>query len=453
MPIAKDKCYLCKVSDKTFDMKQITRLGLLFLLAFLGTTQVAAQKKTEKAENTEKNVVEKTEAEQMMDEYRFEDAIELLEKDIATAKKRKKPYERLDSLLQQARRGSILLNGTERVVFIDSIVADKSKVLSLLHLDKECGSIISGKDLKAFDNLVAETPGHTAYLNELNDKIIFSHTPKGETQKKLATSLSTADEWSPAMPLPGISQRHESQDYPFMLADGVTMYYAAEGEESFGGYDIFVTRYNPDTKTFFKPENIGMPFNSPANDYLYLIDERYDIGWFVSDRHQPEGKVCIYTFIPNTTRKTYDMAAYEEAAVQRAARIHSIAESQTDKAEVAKARQRIEEIKRSKYALNIMHTERYIINDDVVYTSLSEFRSERAREFAAQCEKMRRTLEQKQLQLEEMRKKYAATSPRSATFTAEVQKLEHEVMQQQESIRFMEKNMRKEELHTLQNKR
>ena len=34
------------------------------------------------------------------------------------------------------------------------------------------------------------------------------------------------------------------------------------------GYDIFVTRYNTNTYSYLMPENVGMPFNSPYNDYM-----------------------------------------------------------------------------------------------------------------------------------------------------------------------------------------
>lgn len=46
-----------------------------------------------------------------------------------------------------------------------------------------------------------------------------------------------------------------------------------------------------------------MPFNSPANDYMYAIDEFNNIGWFASDRYQPDNKVCIYVFVPNSSKK------------------------------------------------------------------------------------------------------------------------------------------------------
>lgn len=91
----------------------------------------------------------------------------------------------------------------------------------------------------------------------------------------------------------------------------MTIYYASDGDGSMGGYDIFVTRYNTNTDTYLVPENVGMPFNSPYNDYMYVIDEYNNLGWFASDRYQPEDKVCIYVFVPNDSKRTYNYEAME----------------------------------------------------------------------------------------------------------------------------------------------
>ena len=84
----------------------------------------------------------------------------------------------------------------------------------------------------------------------------------------------------------------DAQNYPFMLSDGITLYYAAQGEESIGGYDIFVTRYDMDEKKFLYPENLGMPFNSPANDYMLAIDEFNQL--MVRVRPEPTGEQGVY---------------------------------------------------------------------------------------------------------------------------------------------------------------
>ena len=114
------------------------------------------------------------------------------------------------------------------------------------------------------------------------------------------------DKWSDGSLLPGSINEAMNADYPYVLTDGITIYYASDGPGSMGGYDIFVTRYNTNTDSYLMPENVGMPFNSPYNDYMYVIDEFNDLGWFASDRYQPEGKVCIYVFIPNSSKQVYN---------------------------------------------------------------------------------------------------------------------------------------------------
>ena len=49
-------------------------------------------------------------------------------------------------------------------------------------------------------------------------------------------------------------------------------------------------------EVFYIPDNYGLPYNSTANDYFLAIDERNNLGWLVSDRYQPEDKVCILYF-------------------------------------------------------------------------------------------------------------------------------------------------------------
>lgn len=39
-----------------------------------------------------------------------------------------------------------------------------------------------------------------------------------------------------------------------------------------------------------------MPFNSIYNDYMYVVDEAKNVGWFVTDRYQEADKVTVYQF-------------------------------------------------------------------------------------------------------------------------------------------------------------
>ena len=91
--------------------------------------------------------------------------------------------------------------------------------------------------------------------------------------------------------------------YPFLMSDGVTLYFANDGENSLGGYDIFMTRNNGEE--YLQPQNIGMPYNSPYDDYMLAIDEESGIGWWATDRNRLGDSITIYRFIPREMRVNY----------------------------------------------------------------------------------------------------------------------------------------------------
>ena len=66
----------------------------------------------------------------------------------------------------------------------------------------------------------------------------------------------------------GLEEVGTDLNYPSMNSDGITLYFAAKGEASLGGYDIFITRYDAEDGSYLKPDNMGLPFNSPFNEYM-----------------------------------------------------------------------------------------------------------------------------------------------------------------------------------------
>ena len=239
-------------------------------------------------------------AEYYMNHYQFDEAEELLNQDIKKLKRKRQPTDVEEGKLQKIARLRSMMRATERVTVIDSLVVDKNTFLNHIKLSPESGEI---SPYGTFFNRPDEN-NCTVYLSELGNKIYFAQ-PDENKYLRLFTNDLVGGQWTNPHKLDELDG-DDAQNYPFMLSDGITLYYAAQGEESIGGYDIFVTRYDMDEKKFLYPENLGMPFNSPANDYMLAIDEFNQLGWFVSDRNQPEDKVCIYIFIPNDIRKVYD---------------------------------------------------------------------------------------------------------------------------------------------------
>ena len=333
----------------------------IFCLSIL-STHLSAQKKKEQ--------VNTPSAEEYISLYWFEKAEEVLAKERKALARKRKPTTRQDSLQEEIDRLRIATHSTERVVVIDSIVVDNKDLLSHLTLSEESGKIILASTF--FEN-PADTTEATVFLPEIGAKIYFAK-PDSSGLLKLYSSDYIDRNWQEHHLLAELDN-DTIQNYPFALADGLTLYYAAKGEDCIGGYDIFVTRYDTDENRFLQPENMGMPFNSPANDYMMAIDEINNLGWFVTDRNQPEGKVCIYIFVPNHIRKVYDKHLYSEEELGNLARLHSIAETWGDKEAAREGKERLSALRKTVKEANNKPDFLFILNDTVTITSYAECKS------------------------------------------------------------------------------
>ena len=324
---------------------------------------------------------------------------------------------------------------TQQILIIDSIVVDKDQILAQIHLSRESGQLMTTQDF-----LQKAQSGH-AFVNEMGNKAYLSQSDDSLNQQ-LFTSDLLGGEWTRPQALQGLSEGLADTSYPFMMADGITLYFAGRGEESIGGYDIFFTRYDSHSGRYLKPENIGMPFNSEANDYLYVIDEYNKLGYFVSDRRQPAGKACIYIFIPTESRQTYDASAYTEQQIRDFAAITRIADTWTDDASRQAALGRL---KASGTILKAPHipdaTQMLVITDALTYSSDKDFHSKEAASLYQQLVQVRQKLTKIENQIGQLRTIYAhAGKIDRQSLTSEILQAEEE----QKSLYAKEKTLEKQ---------
>ena len=323
---------------------------------------------------------------------------------------------------------------TQQIVIIDSIVLEKDSILAAFRLSAETGRIMTTSQF------FGESLSGYAFVNEMGNKVYFSKPDDGRLW--LYTSDKLGNSWSEASPLQGLGEGIGEASYPFMLTDGITFYFAGKGEESIGGYDIFLTRYDSRSGSFLKPENIGMPFNSEANDYMYAIDEANRIGYFVSDRRQPEGKVCIYIFIPQETRKTYDAAKYTDEQIRGYADITSIADTWGNGAERKAALDRI----KSKYS-PIDVPGQLVSTGDAA--SAVEYHSKEAMSLYQKLLKEQNSLDIVNSRLELLRQKYhQANANERRQMKSEILKLEEDAIQLYANVKQLDKATRNAEINS-----
>ena len=301
-------------------------------------------------------------------------SVDAQKKKSATKAKVKQKTTVVDNELEQ--RLESMRGFTQKVMFIDSVVVSKSKLLSSLNIPDEAGSI---QAYNKFFN-TTDQPNSIVYLNQLRNKCVFSKFTDGGWD--LYSKEMIGEKWSNAVPLKGLDILGDDVDinWPFLLSDGTTLYFAAKGEESIGGFDIFMTRYDETTQSYLKPENIGMPFNSIDNDYFFIVDEYDGIGWFATDRNQPEGKVCIYSFIYNNVRENYVVDEYTPEQLRQLSEIHSISQTWTSNQARLGALEQLTAVYKRKFTQKKKNDFEFVINDELTYTTLTDFRSVEAAE-------------------------------------------------------------------------
>lgn len=430
------------------------------LLFIISAVPAAAQKRRAAATKTPA-VPAIQQAREAFALYDFDKAESLLEKEITALKKRRKSAAAESLLLDSVRQGRAKLHATERIVIIDSIVCDKAQALREIELSRESGRI----DSYASTYHTRDNSGATIYENEFANKrylAVLSTVPEGSEASptlRLAVSDKIGDHWSQPTPLKGLDNEDDeaegtasyAQNFPFLLSDGITLYYGATGPESMGGYDIFVTRADGEDGSFLAPENMGYPYNSTANDYLLAIDEFTQLGWFITDRRQPEGKVCIYIFIPNDTRQLYGDET-SAAELRALARLTSIRDTwvKGEKGETAQALglKRLEALRDSHSAKGGNKTEFvFPIDDSRTYTRLTDFKSPVARQKMQQWVQLNKNSETDATMLSRLRDNYAtAAAADRKQLGATILKLEATYYPQLEQLQQLAKDIRNAEI-------
>jgi hypothetical protein len=327
--------------------------------------------------------------------YYFDEAVSTIEAYLASPKISANDTQHFTSLLEKAKTGADMLRRVEIVTIVDSMLVDKKDFFKNYTFGKDLGTLFPTRQLHS------DAPEDlTAYRSQRGDRVIYADSIKH--QQGLYSSFQMLDSWSDPQYLSNVVNGSGKQlNFPFVSSDGVTLYFSAQGNNSLGGYDMFVTRFNPKDNTYFIPQNVGMPFNSLYNDYLMVIDEINNIGWFATDRFQPAGKVMIYTYIPNTEKKI--IQSDDKDYIRRAAQLKTYRHGKKPKIQ-SHATQETNNNNDDESTVF-----QFVINDTIVYDAPTAFKSEQALELYQRADSLTNRLKTLQNLLDGKRKEYAVT--------------------------------------------
>ena len=349
---------------------------------------------------------------------------------ITAAKRKKQSTAEYDKVVARCRKGENGLRGVDRVIIVDSVVVDKKDFLKAYPIAADMGSL-----------KLSEKGDIVQYQTQLNGMVLYPVHATDSTDLQIMRYYLENDRLTEGEAIEGLGIEGDI-NYPFLMPDGQTFYFAARCDEGYGNYDLYATRYDSDSKQFYQAENMGFPYNSYANDYMLVIDETANLGWFASDRYQPHGKVCIYTFIPNESRQTIDYESTDLSELQNLASLQSIsAIPLTDEQKQAKAqaKKRLSTVNSQLSTVNSHKDFEFVLNDQRICYTLDDFKTPEAKQLCSEWVQKTKNYTALNNQLQEMRE----TAP---TNRQPILNLEARIKELQSEMHHIEKEIRKAEL-------
>ena len=352
----------------------------------------------------------------------------------AYSNQRKKASEHGLKLLSESERqlsdAKGFMERVEKITIIDSIAVDADSFFKAYRLPVSAGALLPADSIPFADR---RDDSVMVFANENRDFMMWCEADStGYT--RLAESIRLTDgKWNTPTLAPETLNGGGNADFPFMMADGTTLYYANDGEESIGGLDIFIATRDAATGEYLQPQNIGMPYNSPYDDYLLAIDELNGIGWWATDRNRLGDKVTVYVFMVNDIRKNYDSEELEEDEILDYAMIRNWRDTQEEE-----DAPRIEEALAAVKSINPEQTARradfhFPIGGGREYTTLDDFPDQTSRSMMKQYLATQKEYDSLAADLDAMRREYHERPSKAQG--AEISRLEKEEAAAAEKLR------------------
>ncbi len=131
------------------------------------------------------------------------------------------------------------------------------------------------------------------YLPEGSSEIFFSAADENGARNIYRTEYRDTI-WSlPALLNEGTTSSGD-EIYPMLSPDGKQLFFASSGLYGMGGYDLYMSQWDEERNEWGVPMNMGFPYSSPYDDFLFVntADGKYSI--FASTRDCPKDSVCVY---------------------------------------------------------------------------------------------------------------------------------------------------------------
>jgi len=202
--------------------------------------------------------------------YRFERAVKAYEMYKVMATEKEVEKKNIASEINLSKFGQKIINNPKPIEVISKKefeIKDMFRIYS--------SADISGKFLLAPEDMTSTKDKKRGfhpmmYLNDKKTLIYYTSYGEGDHKDIYLLKKLPNNTWSAPLSLGANINTEGDEDYPYLTADGQTLYFSSTKHGSMGGYDVFKAEWNSKKETWGKPVNMGAPINSPFDDMFYV---------------------------------------------------------------------------------------------------------------------------------------------------------------------------------------
>ena len=246
--------------------------------------------------------------------YRFDDAISQYNRFLKYASASDIRNEKALAYRDECEAGRLLVAKIYHLEVHQRDTVSEGALLKAYHPAKDVGRIVYNSEF--FESGL--DPKGILYRTERGDEVYFTMTNEQEGDN-LYRIDKLLDGWSERQSLKGVNTA-SNERYPYVLIDGYTLFFSSDRAGGMGGFDLYKAIYDSESKTFSDPVNLGVPFNSPMDDYLFVADQFNSVAWFASNREMNDSTFIVYNIRWDDTvvkSLVQDMNEVQEVAALR----------------------------------------------------------------------------------------------------------------------------------------
>ena len=221
-------------------------------------------------------------------EYRFNDAKAIYDS-ILKVTTDSIQIQQLNKMIIQCENGI----GLVEYLYRPNVIAKKNVALSdfyLYYSDLKDSSWV--KNPNPFVN--GEHPIYSAIYAPVSHSEYYFSQPDKSGSWNINHSTFNDTTWNaPAM----LNEENTSigdEIFPLVSNDGSKLYFSSNALFGMGGYDIYMCEWDESTNDWGAPTNLGFPFSSPADDFLFMNTSDGNYSIFSSNRDCAKDSITIY---------------------------------------------------------------------------------------------------------------------------------------------------------------